>query len=153
MNILMDAYIRALISLSRVRDVFAAVLIGGRACSSICEMVFVRYVLNENDDLADRFRHLQPSSPRPSSAAPYVLMTRGHVNVDVLPLYLGPRAPLLARAVHDRCLALALLPGDDRSLHVQFWYEAWRERLALEHGVARAAVDSLCCHAGRARAF
>ena len=49
----MDAYIRAVMFLSRVAGVFAAFLIG-LAVLVICDMVIERYFLNLHDDLADR---------------------------------------------------------------------------------------------------
>jgi len=57
----------------------------------VCHMVFVRYVLNHNTiwqtDLTTYFL-----IGATFIGSPYVLMTRGHVNVDVLPHYMGRRA-------------------------------------------------------------
>ena len=54
---------------------------------------------------------------------PYVLMTKGHVNVDVVPIYVGPRArwwlALIAIAIS---LGFALVMA---ILTAQFWHEAW----------------------------
>ena len=55
-----------------------------------------------------------------------MLLTRGHVNVDVLPLYLGYRARwwlALASIVMSLafCVVLAVLT-------VPFWLEAWEQR-------------------------
>ena len=46
----------------------------------------------------------------------YVLMTRGHVNVDILPLYLGPRSRYWL-ALFTMLMSLALLRGAVRALH------------------------------------
>ena len=106
-------------------------------------------------DLADRFRHLQPRRARPSSAAPYLLLTRGHVNVDVLPLYLGPKGRYwlaLAAALMSFafCAVMAVLTFN-------FWHEAWennwrsesmwRARLWIPYLVAcRSAWASSACN-------
>jgi TRAP-type C4-dicarboxylate transport system permease small subunit len=58
--------------------------------------------------------------------SPYLLLSRGHVNVDVLPLHLGPRARwwlALASIVMSLafCIVLAVLTS-------RFWLEAWQQR-------------------------
>ena len=67
----------------------------------VCQMVFVRYVLNQNTIWQTDFVTYSLIAAT-FIGSPYVLLTRGHVNVDVLPLYLGPRGALLAGAVRDR---------------------------------------------------
>jgi TRAP-type C4-dicarboxylate transport system permease small subunit len=53
-------------------------------------------------------------------------LTRGHVNVDVLPHYLGERPRFwLALASALMALAFCLVMA---VLTFQFWYEAWTER-------------------------
>ena len=54
-------------------------------------MVFVRYVLNQNTIWQTDFITYSLVAAT-FIGSPYLLLTRGHVNVDVLPLYLGPRA-------------------------------------------------------------
>ena len=55
--------------------------------------------------------------------APYLLLSRGHVNVDVLPLYLGAKGRYrLALASMLMALAFALIMT---VLTFQFWQEAW----------------------------
>src|SRR6185312_16908983 len=84
----MDAYIRAVNFLSRVAGVFAALLIG-LAVLVICDMVVERYILNRTTIWQiDVVTYCIVAATFISSA--YVLMTRGHVNVDVLPLHVGP---------------------------------------------------------------
>ena len=63
----------------------------------VCHMVFVRYVLNQNTIWQTDFVTYSLVAAT-FVGSPYVLMTRGHVNVDVLPHYLGPAAALLAGA-------------------------------------------------------
>src|SRR5439155_4529387 len=58
--------------------------------------------------------------------SPYLLLTRGHVNVDVLPIYLGQRSRfVLAVVAAVMALAFCLLMT---YLSAQFWYEAYSNR-------------------------
>ncbi len=54
----------------------------------VCQMVFVRFVLNDNTIWQTDFVTYSLVAAT-FIGSPFVLMTRGHVNVDVLPLYLG----------------------------------------------------------------
>ena len=117
-------------------------------------MVFVRYVLKGSAIWQHEFVTFSLIGAT-FIGAPYVLLTRGHVNVDLLPLYLGPRGRLalgaarradLARLLrHPRRLRLRLLV---RGL-VKDWHAETRlaaaaldplRRRAARHGPARAAV-------------
>jgi len=91
----------------------------------VCHMVFVRYVLNENTIWQTDFTTYCLIAAT-FIGSPYVLMTRGHVNVDVLPLYLGGKARFrlaLASAVVSLafCVAIAVLT-------FLFWKQAWDNR-------------------------
>jgi TRAP-type C4-dicarboxylate transport system permease small subunit len=117
----MDAYIRVVAWLSRVAGVIAALLIGVGVIV-ICDMVIERYFLNRTTIWQiDVVTYCIVSATFVGSA--YVLMTRGHVNVDVLPLHLGPRSRywlalftiLIAMAF---CVVLFVLC-------TLYWYEAW----------------------------
>ena len=117
----MDAYIKAVAFLSRVAGVAAALLIG-IAVFVICDMVFERFILNRTTIWQiDVVTYSIVAATFVGSA--YVLMTRGHVNVEVLPLHLGTRArywlalasTLLAMAF---CIVLFILC-------TLYWYEAW----------------------------
>lgn len=119
----MDTYIRAVIFLSRVAGVVAAVLIG-LAVLVICQMVIVRYFLNVPTIWQlDVVTYSIVAATLVGSA--YVLMTKGHVNVEILPLYLGPRSRywlalftiLLSLSF---CVVLFVLC-------TQYWYQAWSE--------------------------
>src|SRR3979411_3202279 len=100
----MDHFVRAVRLISRLCGYFAAALIAV-SVFIVCEMVFVRFVLNENTIWQTDFVTYSLVAAT-FIGSPFVLMTRGHVNVDVLPLYLGPRkrwwlgvgAPTLAEA-------------------------------------------------------
>ena len=63
-------------------------------------------------------------------------MTRGHVNVEILPLYLGPRSRYWL-ALFTILLSIELLRGAVHSLHAVL-VSGMVGRLALEHGLARA---------------
>jgi TRAP-type C4-dicarboxylate transport system permease small subunit len=117
----MDAYIRIMTFLSRVAGVTAAFLIG-LAVLVICDIVVERYILNlttiwQIDVVTDS------NVAATFIGSAYVLMTRGHVNVDILPLHLNPRARywlalftiLLSLSF---CLVLFVLC-------TLFWHEAW----------------------------
>jgi TRAP-type C4-dicarboxylate transport system permease small subunit len=164
----MDMYIRAVNTLSRVAGVAAAFLIG-LAVLVICDMVIERYIFNLTTIWQiDVVTYGVVSATFVGSA--YVLMTRGHVNVEILPLHFGPRARywlalftmLLALTF---CVVLFILC-------TKFWYEAWtntwrsntvwRARLwipylAMPVGlgllVLQYVADLLCLVTGRSEPF
>ena len=114
-------FIRVVRLLSRLSGYFAAALIGA-SVFVVCEMVFVRYALNENTIWQTDFVTYSLVAAT-FVGSPYVLMTRGHVNVDVLPHYLGKlsrrRLALFASGLTLAfCLTITVLT-------FQFWKEAW----------------------------
>lgn len=92
---------RGVRALSRISGVVAAGLIVA-AVVVVCQMVFVRYVLGQSTVWQTDFTTYCLIAAT-FVGSPYVLLTRGHVNVDVLPQYLGPtaryRLALFAQAV------------------------------------------------------
>jgi TRAP-type C4-dicarboxylate transport system permease small subunit len=119
----MDAYIRAVTFLSRAAGVFAALLIGF-AVLVICDMVVERYMLNLTTIWQiDVVTYSIVGATFVGSA--YVLMTRGHVNVDVLPIYLAPRARWWL-ALFSIILAFSFV-AVLFVLCTNYWYEAWSE--------------------------
>jgi TRAP-type C4-dicarboxylate transport system permease small subunit len=91
----------------------------------VCQMVFIRYVLNQNTIWQTDFVTWSLVAAT-FIGSPYVLLTRGHVNVDVLPLYLGERARwwlALVSIVMSLAFCAALL-----WLTSRFWLEAWEQR-------------------------
>jgi TRAP-type C4-dicarboxylate transport system permease small subunit len=117
----MKHYIRTVGFLSRAAGVFAALLIA-LAVLVICDMVVERYILNRTTIWQiDAVSYCIMAATFIGSA--YVLMTRGHVNVDVLPLHIGPRQRywlalitiLIALAFCTVLFVLGTL----------YWYEAW----------------------------
>ena len=83
----MDLYIRGITLVSQICGVFAAALLAASVVI-VCEMVFVRYVLNETTIWQTDFVTFSIVAAT-FIGSPYLLLNRGHVNVDVLPIYLG----------------------------------------------------------------
>ena len=120
----MEAFIRTVRLISRLCGYVAAGLIAASVIV-VCQMVFVRFALGANTIWQTDFvTYCLVAATFVGS--PYVLMLRGHVNVDVLPHYTGPRsrwwlalfAALLTLAF---CATIAVLT-------FQFWKEAWEHR-------------------------
>src|SRR5215831_20546850 len=86
----MDRFISTVTRISQACGIIAAGLIAG-AVLVVCHMVFVRYVLNHNTIWQTDFT-IYSLVAATFIGSPYVLLTRGHVNVDVLPHYLAYHA-------------------------------------------------------------
>jgi TRAP-type C4-dicarboxylate transport system permease small subunit len=131
----MDTYIRAVTFLSRVAGVIAALLIAV-AVLVICDIVVERYILNLTTIWQiDVVTYCIVGATFVGSA--YVLMTRGHVNVDILPLHLGPRSRYWLALVTSLlalgfCIAIFILC-------TAYWYQAFSERW-LSNTVWRARL-------------
>src|SRR5438552_16202692 len=124
----MDRYVRGVTLISQICGVFAACLIGASVVI-VCEMVFIRYVLNENTIWQTDFVTFSIVAAT-FIGSPYLLLSRGHVNVDVLPIYLGPEGrfrPALASMLLSLpfCSVMAVLMS-------HFSYEAWANSWRLE---------------------
>ena len=117
----MDAFIRTVRTVSQACGIFAAGLIA-LGVFVVCEMVFERSVLGTNTIWqGDLVTNCLIAATFVGS--PYVLMTRGHVNVDVLPLHSGPRLRYgLALFAALLGIAFVLVMA---VLGYQFWHEAW----------------------------
>jgi TRAP-type C4-dicarboxylate transport system permease small subunit len=117
----MDTFIRAVTFVSRVCGIVAAGLIAGSVII-VCQMVIVRYVLNQTTIWQTDFVTYALVGAT-FIGAPYLLLSRGHVNVDVLPHYLHQKARYrLAFASMIMALAFAVIMT---VLTFQFWHEAW----------------------------
>src|ERR1041385_6644640 len=86
----MDNFIRGVKLISQICGVIAAGLIAAGVLV-VCQMVFIRYVLNHNTSWQTDFTTYCLVGAT-FIGSPFVLLTRGHVNVDVLPHYLGQTA-------------------------------------------------------------
>jgi TRAP-type C4-dicarboxylate transport system permease small subunit len=124
----MEQFIRGVRLLSQLCGVVAATLTA-LAVVVVCQMVFVRYVLNQTTIWQTDFVTFSLVAAT-FIGAPYVLLTKGHVNVDVLPLYVGQRARWwLALVAIGISLAFALVMA---VLTLQFWHEAWESNWRSE---------------------
>jgi TRAP-type C4-dicarboxylate transport system permease small subunit len=109
---------------SQLCGIVAATLIA-LAVVVVCQMVVVRYVLNHNTIWQTDFVTWSLVAAT-FLGSPYLLLTRGHVNVDVLPLYLGARNRYrLALASILMSLAFCMVMT---VLTTRFWLEAWEQR-------------------------
>src|SRR5215217_169569 len=124
----MDHFIRSVRLISQICGIFAAGLIAAGVVI-VCQMVFIRYVLNQNTIWQTDFVTFSLVAAT-FIGAPYVLMTKGHVNVDVLPIYVEQRARWwLALFAISISLAFALTIA---VLTAQFWHEAWENNWRSE---------------------
>jgi TRAP-type C4-dicarboxylate transport system permease small subunit len=124
----MDRFVRGITLLSQACGVFAAALIAASVVI-VCQMVFVRYMLNETTIWQTDFVTFSIVAAT-FIGSPYLLLNRGHVNVDVLPIYLGPegryRLALASMLMSFAFCAVMTV------LTAQFWYEAWENNWRSE---------------------
>ncbi|MGZ5033876.1 MAG: TRAP transporter small permease [Usitatibacter sp.] len=117
----MDRFVRAVRLLSTLFGYAAAGLIA-LGVLVVCEMVFARYVLGQNTIWQTDFVTYSLIAAT-FIGSPFVLTSRGHVNVDVLPHYAGPRLRFgLAVFAGAVTLAFAVTLA---ILTFLFWKEAW----------------------------
>jgi len=88
----------------------------------VCQMVVMRYLLNESTYWQTDFA-IYSLVGATLLGSPYVLLRRGHVNVDLLPIYLPHRARLVLAFVAS-ILALAFCVALTYS-GVELWLDAW----------------------------
>ncbi|HYT86208.1 MAG TPA: TRAP transporter small permease [Burkholderiales bacterium] len=120
----MQRFVRAVRLISQLCGFVAAGLIAAGVLV-VCHMVFVRYVLNHNTIWQTDFTTYCLIAAT-FIGSPYVLMTRGHVNVDVLPHYMGGRARwwlALFSGILTLAFSIALA-----ALTFHFWQEAWNNK-------------------------
>jgi len=124
----MNRYVRGVTLISQLLGFVAAGMIAAGVLV-VCEMVFVRYVLNQNTIWQTDFTTYCLVAAT-FIGSPYVLLSRGHVNVDVLPHYLHDRARYrLALASALMSLAFCAVMT---VLTFQFWLEAWTQNWASD---------------------
>lgn len=117
----LPGWVAAVHAVSRAFGVFAAALIVV-SIGVICQMVFVRAVLGESSIWQTEFVTFGLVAAT-FLGAPYILLTRGHVAVDVLPLMLATPA---RRRLHLLGALLALVfCGFFLYASVPWWWEAW----------------------------
>ena len=124
----MELFIRGVTLISQICGVFAAGLLAASVVI-VCEMVFIRYVLNETTIWQTDFVTFSIVAAT-FIGSPYLLLSRGHVNVDVLPIYLGQegryRLALASMLMSFAFCAVMTV------LTFQFWYEAWENNWRSE---------------------
>ncbi len=120
----MQGYVRLMRAISQLCGFVAAGMIAAGVIV-VCQMVVVRYVLGQSTIWQTDFTTYCLIAAT-FVGSPYVLMTRGHVNVDILPHYLGPKARYrLALASSAVTIAFALVLA---ALTFNFWMEAWEQK-------------------------
>jgi len=85
----MTFFVRTINSISRIFGIFSAALVG-MAILVVCQMVVMRYFLNASTVWQTEFVTFAIVAAT-FMGSPYVLLIKGHVNVDLLPHYLTPR--------------------------------------------------------------
>ena len=118
----MTRFVAAVARISQACGIAAAGLIAASVVV-VCQMVLIRYVLNQTTIWQTDFVTYALVAAT-FVGSPYVLLKRGHVNVDVVPLKLGPQARYrLALAAILMSLAFAAVMT---VLSFQLWLEAWQ---------------------------
>lgn len=117
----MDGFIRLIRHVSTLCGFAAAALISAGVVV-VCHMVFARFVLGSNTIWQTDFATYSIVAAT-FLGSPYVLLTRGHVNVNILPHYLGPSARLrlaMVSALMSVGFSLAMT-----FLAWRYWSESW----------------------------
>jgi TRAP-type C4-dicarboxylate transport system permease small subunit len=116
-----DLFLNGVRRLSQVSGVISTLLILISALV-VCQMIFVRSVLGESSIWQTEFVTFALIAAT-FIGAPYILMTHGHVNVDLLPLVLPQRwRVILAFVASLVALAFCLVLFVNS---IDWWYEAW----------------------------
>ena len=107
----MNTFCRLICTISKACGVVAAALVGS-AILVVCEMVVMRYFLNASTVWQTEYVIFSLVAAT-FIGSPYVLLVKGHVNVDLLPNYLGAKGRRLLALVASLagfvfCAVLAL---------------------------------------------
>ena len=117
----LPSWAAAVNAVSRAFGVFAAGLIV-LSIGVVCQMVFVRTVLGQSSIWQTEFVTFALVAAT-FLGAPYILLTRGHVAVDVLPLMLGHEARRWMSVTGS--LVALLFCGCFLYAAIPWWYETW----------------------------
>ena len=159
-----DALIRGVEALSRACGMVAAACLAA-ACLVVCHMVLVRYAFGAATIWQTEFVTFAVVAST-LIGSPYVLLTRGHVTVDLLPHYLSekPRRRLALGASVCAWVACAVLTWTGWTYFHEAWTFGWRTEsvwgpplwiplLALPLGLGiltlQYTVDIVCLLTGR----
>lgn len=118
----MDLFINSVRRLSQLCGILAALTLAAGVLV-VCHMVVVRYLLGHSTVWQTEFT-VYSIVGATLIGCPYVLLRRGHVNVDLLPLYLPHRARLVLAYVAS-VLGLAFCAALTYS-GAELWLDAWR---------------------------
>lgn len=122
----MIAFVRGVRALSRLSGVLAAAMIL-ISVLIVCQMVFMRYVLNASTVWqTEVVIYLMIGATL--VGMPYVQLLRGHINVDLLPIYLrpGPRKILFVVCVLVQIAACGALGYYGLHLFIEAFQGGWR---------------------------
>lgn len=117
----MKNYIRLISNISKLCGIAAAIMILVSVIV-VVQMVWVRYILEESSIWQTEFVTFLLIAAT-FIGSPYVLLTKGHVNVDLIPMYLSHKWRMaLAMFASVLSLSFCLLIT---WTGYEFWYEAW----------------------------
>ena len=146
----MDFFVNTIRWLSRVSGVVSTLLIL-LSIFVVCQMIFIRAVLGQSSIWQTEFVTFALVAAT-FIGAPYILMTRGHVNVDLLPLMIGhgARRVLAVIAAGIGIFFCTLLLWNS----LEWWHEAfagnhvtssmWRARLWIPYLSVPVGMGLLC---------
>ncbi len=122
----MTAFVGFISTLSRLFGIFAACLVGA-AILVVSQMVVMRYFLNASTIWQTEFVTFSLVAAT-FIGSPYVALIKGHVNVDLLPHYLGPggRKALTLIAASVSVLFAVVVAWTGFGLWLEAWTENWR---------------------------
>ena len=117
----LDLFVTFVRRLSQICGIVSALTLAA-AVLVVCQMVVMRYLLNESTVWQTEFTTYSIVGAT-LIGSPYVLLRKGHVNVDLLPVYLPHRARMvlafLASALALIFCAVLAFSG------AELWLEAW----------------------------
>jgi TRAP-type C4-dicarboxylate transport system permease small subunit len=122
----MTHYVRIVSALSWAAGMLAVALLVSSVLV-VCQMVFVRHVLGHSTIWQTEYAIYSVVASTFIGSA-YVLMLKGHVNVDLLPMAVSPRPRLVLEAISG-ALSLAFCALLAYSAWIYFeeaWTEGWR---------------------------
>jgi TRAP-type C4-dicarboxylate transport system permease small subunit len=118
----MQSYVRAMRAISQLCGFAAAAMIAAGVIV-VCEMVILRYAFGQSTIWQTDFTTYCLIAAT-FVGSPYVLMTRGHVNVDILPHYMKARRRLAFASSFVTIAFAAVLAV----LTFSFWMDAWQQK-------------------------
>ena len=150
----MDVFIKCAELLSKLAGIVSTALIAS-AVLVTTEMVFVRYILKSNTVWQTEFVVFALAAAT-FIGAPYVLLKKKHVNVDIVIQYLSPKGQAFMAIIADCCalVFLIILFGTSIQLLVHSWihdlktptlwsFPMWRVYLFLPLGVGLLILQYL----------